>query len=237
MANKALKGLTIQIGADTSDVLDSLKDVEKKGGDLSKELGQINKLLKLDPKNTELLAQKQKVLADSISNTESKLDTLKEAEKQAQEQFKKGEISEAQYRALQREIIETESKLNKYKAAAKETAEAEKKLADGAEDVAEEMDDQADKTRDADEAADDLDDSAGSLASGGLAAMAAAAAANMGKRWPRSPASIATRWPSSTQPSNRLDIAVKPRPRSTGNCRVYWVRPSKPSRRPVCWPS
>lgn len=177
MASKALKGLTIKIGGDTSDLLDSLKDVEKRGKSLSSELGQINKLLKLDPKNTELLAQKQKVLADAISNTEDKLGTLREAEKQAQEQFKKGEISEQQYRALQREIIETESKLNKYKSAAKEAAEASEALANGAEDAAEELDDQARKTRDADEAAEDLDDSSNDLASGGLAAMAAAAAA------------------------------------------------------------
>lgn len=177
MANKALKGLTIKIGGDTSELLDSLKDVEKKGKDLSSELGQINKLLKLDPKNTELLAQKQKVLADAISNTEDRLDTLKAAEKQAQEQFKKGEISEQQYRALQREVIATESKLDKYKQAVKETTEAEKKLADASDDVGQEMDDQADKTRDADRAAEDLDDSAGGLARGGLAAMAAAATA------------------------------------------------------------
>ena len=177
MANKALKGLTIKIGGDTSELLDSLKDVEKKGSDLSKELGQINKLLKLDPKNTELLAQKQKVLADAISNTEDQLDTLKEAEKQAQEQFKEGKISEQQYRALQREVIATESKLDKYKQAVVETTEAEKRLADASEDVGQEMDDQADKTNDADRAAEDLDDSADSLAKGGLAAMAAAAAA------------------------------------------------------------
>lgn len=177
MANKALKGLTIKIGADNSELLDSLKDVEKKGKDLSSELGQINKLLKLDPTNTELLAQKQKVLADAISNTEDKLDTLKEAEKQAQEQFKEGKISEQQYRALQREVIATESKLDKYKQAVAETTEAEKRLADASDDVGQELDDQADKTRDADRAAEGLDDSAGSLAKGGLAAMAAAAAA------------------------------------------------------------
>lgn len=177
MANKALKGLTIKIGGDTSELLDSLKDVEKRGKSLSGELGQINKLLKLDPKNTDLLAQKQKVLAEAISNTEDQLGTLREAEKQAQEQFKKGEISEQQYRALQREIIATESKLDRYKTAARETAEAEKRLADGAEDAAQELDDQADKARDADRANEELDSSADDLAKGGLAAMAAAAAA------------------------------------------------------------
>ena len=78
MASKSLKGLTIKIGADTSELGQALDKVEKQGQSLSKELGQINKLLKLDPSNTELLAQKQKVLAEAISNTESKLDTLRE---------------------------------------------------------------------------------------------------------------------------------------------------------------
>ena len=80
MANKALKGLTIKIGGDTSELTKALDGVEKQGRSLSGELGQINKLLKLDPKNTELLAQKQKVLAGAISSTEKRLDTLKEAE-------------------------------------------------------------------------------------------------------------------------------------------------------------
>lgn len=177
MASKALKGLTIKIGGDTSELTKALDGVEKQSRSLSGELGQINKLLKMDPGNVDLLAQKQKVLAEAIGNTEKKLDTLREAEKQVQAQFERGEVSEAQYRALQREIIETESKLDKYKNAAKETAEAEKRLADGAEEAAEELEEQADKTEDAEEAAEDLDDSANSLAKGGLAAVAAAATA------------------------------------------------------------
>ena len=177
MASKALKGLTIKIGGDTSELTKSLEQVERQGRDLSSELGQINKLLKLDPKNTELLAQKQKVLADAIGNTEKKLDTLKEAEKQVQAQFERGEVSEAQYRALQREIIATEGKLDKYRAAAREAAEASERLADGADEAAEELDDQADSAREAEDANEDLDDVAGELAKGGLAALAGAAIA------------------------------------------------------------
>lgn len=177
MASKALKGLTIKIGGDTSELTKSLEQVEKQGRDLSSELGQINKLLKLDPKNTELLAQKQKVLADAIGNTEKKLDTLKEAEKQVQAQFERGEVSEAQYRALQREIIATEGKLDKYKAAAREAAEASQKLADGADEAGRELEDQADSAREAEDANEDLDDVAGDLAKGGLAALAGAAIA------------------------------------------------------------
>ena len=177
MANKALKGLTIKIGADTSDLTKSLDNIEKQGRSLSGELGQINKLLKFDPKNTELLAQKQKVLSEAISNTEDKLDTLREAEKQVQEQFERGEVSEAQYRALQREIIDTENKLDRYRTAVEETATAQRELADSSEEATRELDDQADKTRDAEDATDDMDDASNDLAMGGLAAMAAAATA------------------------------------------------------------
>jgi len=177
MASKALKGLTIKFGADTSELTKSLDKVEKQGKSLSSELGQINKLLKLDPKNTELLAQKQKVLADAIGNTEKKLDTLKEAEKQVQKQFERGEVSEAQYRALQREIIETENKLSRYKNAAKETADAVEELGREAGEAAGKIDDQADKTEEAEKATEDFDDAAGDLAKGGLAALVAAATA------------------------------------------------------------
>lgn len=177
MGSKKLKGLVIKIGGDTSELSKALDNVEKRGENLSSELGQINKLLKLDPTNTELLAQKQKVLAEAINNTESKLDTLREAEKQVQAQFERGEVSEAQYRELQREIIATENKLIQYKNAVKETAEAEKKLAEGANDAANELENQADKTEIADQSIEELDDSASDLAVGGLAAMAAAAVA------------------------------------------------------------
>ena len=177
MARKELKGLTIKIGGDTSDLSKSLDKVDKQSRSLSSELGEINKLLKMDPKNTELLAQKQKVLADVIGSTEKKLDTLKEAEKQVQAQFERGEVSEAQYRALQREIIETENKLDKYKNAAKETADAVEVLGKESGKAAGKIDEQADKTKEADKATDDFDDSASDLAAGGLAAVTAAAAA------------------------------------------------------------
>lgn len=177
MASKVLKGLTIQIGGDTSELSKALDGVEKQSRNLSSELGQINKLLKLDPGNVELLAQKQKVLADAIGNTEKKLDTLREAEKQVQAQFERGEVSEAQYRALQREIIETENKLNKYKNAADETADAVEKLGKEAGKAADEIEEQADKTEEAEEATEDLDSAALDLAKGGLATLAAAATA------------------------------------------------------------
>jgi phage-related minor tail protein len=175
VASKALKGLTIEIGADTTDLTKALDKVEKQGRSLSSELGQINKLLKLDPKNTELLAQKQKVLADAISNTEKKLGTLKEAEKQVQAQFERGEVSEEQVRALQREIIETEAKLNKYKNAAKETADAVEDLGDNSKKAAGKIEDQEEAAKDGAEALEKLKEGASTAAKVGFAALAAAA--------------------------------------------------------------
>ena len=118
--NNTIKGITIEIGGDTSKLGKALQNVEKQSKSLSTELGQINRLLKLDPGNTELLAQKQKVLAEAISSTAKKLETLKTAEAQVQAQFERGEVSEEQVRALQREIIQTEGKLFGYEKAADE---------------------------------------------------------------------------------------------------------------------
>lgn len=119
MANN-IKGITIEIGGNTTKLDQALKNVNSTTKTLKNELKEIDKALKLDPKNTELLAQKQKVLAESIQATNEKLKTLKEAEEQAQQAFAEGKISEDQYRALQTEIIQTETELKKLEAAAKE---------------------------------------------------------------------------------------------------------------------
>lgn len=177
MANKTIKGLTVEIGGDTTKLGKALEDVEKQSRDLSGELGSINKLLKMDPSNTELLAQKQKVLAEACSKTREKLDTLKEAEKQVQQQFEKGEVSEEQVRALKREIIETEKKLGSYENAAKETAEAVRQLGDNSDKTASDVDDLAEKEDKADREADALGGTLDGTLSAGLKAVAALAAA------------------------------------------------------------
>ncbi len=181
MANKKIKGLTVEIGGDTTKLGKTLDDIEAKSRELSSELGQINKLLKMDPGNADLLAQKQKVLADAVAETSKKLDILKEAEKQVQAQFERGEASEEQVRALQREIIEATSKLNKYEKAAEDTADALKRLGSGADDAAADIDDVGDSADDAERESDELASTLdGGLANGfkvvaGLAAAAAAA--------------------------------------------------------------
>lgn len=118
MAASTIKGITIEIGGDTTKLDKALSGVNKQSRDLQKELKEVEKGLKLDPKNTELLAQKQTILKEAVSATSDKLDVLKQAEAQVQQQFARGEVSEEQYRALQREIINTEADLKKLKEAA-----------------------------------------------------------------------------------------------------------------------
>src|SRR5690554_2498637 len=104
MAGK-IKGITIEIGGNTQPLNKALEDVNKKSKSIQSELKQVERLLKLDPKNTELLAQKQKLLGDAVENSREKLDRLRATQEQVNEQFKKGEISEEQYRAFQREVV------------------------------------------------------------------------------------------------------------------------------------
>ena len=106
-----IKGITIEIGGDTTGLSKALSGVNSEIKTTQSQLKDVERLLKLDPTNTELLRQKQKLLSEAVSETKSKLDSLKDAEKQVQVQFEQGKVSQQQYDALQREIIETENKL------------------------------------------------------------------------------------------------------------------------------
>ena len=137
MAAGNIKGITIEIGGETTKLSKALSDVNSTSGSLQKELKEVDKLLKLDPTNTELLAQKQQLLKEAIGSTKDKLDTLKEAEKQVQEQFENGEVSEEQYRGLQREIASTEIQLNNLEAQAQDSNKELEGVAEAADDTAE----------------------------------------------------------------------------------------------------
>jgi len=125
-----IKGITVQIGAETTGLEKALKDVNQSSRDIQKELREVDRLLKFNPKDTELLTQKQKLLGDQVSVTKEKLDKLKAAEKGVQDQLKRGDIGEDQYRAFQREIVETESKLKRYEGQLKDVATAQGTLKD-----------------------------------------------------------------------------------------------------------
>lgn len=117
MAN--IKGIIVEIGGDTSGLQKALSKVNSSTASLSKELKGVNSLLKLDPKNTELVSQKQQILKESIEQTSKKLEELKKAQEMADDTIANGgEISQENYRNLQREIINTQNKLNNLKAEA-----------------------------------------------------------------------------------------------------------------------
>lgn len=115
MAKSSIKGITIKIGGDTTGLDKVLKETNKKSRELESELKAVDKALKLDPNNVTLVKQKQDLLKDSIKETKSKLDVLKEAQSQVTAQYKKGEIDAGQYRAFQRELEITKSKLSSLK--------------------------------------------------------------------------------------------------------------------------
>ena len=129
MAASRIKGITIEIGGDTTKLQTALKGINTEVKNTQQQLKDVEKLLKLDPGNTELLAQKHKLLGEAVSATKEKLETLKTAAEQANTALANGDISQEQYDALQREIIETENELKKLEQQANESATALQKIA------------------------------------------------------------------------------------------------------------
>lgn len=111
MASKNIKGITIEIGGNTTKLEQALKDVNKVVYSTNSELKQLNQALKLDPKNTELLAQKQEVLRNNIKATTERLETLKEAQRQMGSYSSLTEEQKEQYRGLSVEIAKSENAL------------------------------------------------------------------------------------------------------------------------------
>lgn len=105
MANR-IKGITVEIGGDTTKLQTALKGVNSSIKDTQSQLKDVDKLLKLDPSNTELYSKADKLLGQAVQETKEKLSTLKTAAEQANTALANGGISQAQYDALQREIIE-----------------------------------------------------------------------------------------------------------------------------------
>lgn len=127
MANR-IKGITVEIGGDTTKLQQALKGVNSEIKNTQSQLKDVEKLLKLDPGNTDLLAQKHKLLGQAVDETKQKLQTLKTAQEQANKALRNGTISQEQYDALQREIIETEQELKRLEEQANQSATALQKI-------------------------------------------------------------------------------------------------------------
>lgn len=132
-----LKGITVEIGGDTTKLGDAILKARKSASNLSGELRGVESLLKLDPTNTVLLAQKQDILAESIAGAKDKLKMLIAAQESMSKQLADGKISPEQYRDFEREIESTRQQLTRLKAAASGTDDAVADVGDAARDAGE----------------------------------------------------------------------------------------------------
>ncbi len=117
-----ISGITIEIDGDTTKLGKALQSTNKDLKNTQSQLKEVERSLKFQPGNTELLGQKFRLLKDEVAQTEKKLATLKEADKQAKAQLDNGELGQEQYDALRREIIKTEDQLKSLKENADKTA-------------------------------------------------------------------------------------------------------------------
>lgn len=132
--NSRVKGITVKIGGDVSGLDKALQGVNSKINDTQAQLRDVKRLLKFDPGNTELLKQKQELLAKAVGATKDKLEQLKDAEKQ----LKDAGVDEngAQFQSLRREIIETERNLDDLTEAAEQSSVAMEQIGAAADKVA-----------------------------------------------------------------------------------------------------
>ena len=132
-----IKGITLEINGDTTKLQDALRGVDKSLKDTQSQLKDVNKLLKMDPGNTELLRQKQELLGKAIKETKDKLETEKEALRQLEAAGSSDPAAIAQQDALKREIIATEQSLKGYEAQLKNMPNLLTRVADASAQVAE----------------------------------------------------------------------------------------------------
>ena len=135
-SSKKIRGITIEMSADATEVISEIRKVDSATSNTQKQLRDVEKLLKFDPGNTELLAQKQRLLADAAEEAQKKEKLLYQAMEDLDGQLADGQISQQRYNeehdALQRELIETDRKLDGYQSSLKEisdtTKDAEKQI-------------------------------------------------------------------------------------------------------------
>lgn len=164
MASKKIKGITIQIGADTLGLDTALKGIEQKSKKATDELKDINKVIKTTGDSAAMWEQKQKLLNTALEESKKKLQLLEDAQEEVNKQFENGKINEEQYRAFQREVEYARNEVNKY---GKELDEANDKiheLGNTSDAAADDMNDLGKETEEAGNAAQKTSD-------GGLTAM------------------------------------------------------------------
>ena len=147
MANR-IKGIIVEIGGDTVGLQKALKDVNDKAKNVSSEMREVEKALKLDPSNTELLAQKHTLLSKQVEIAKEKLSALKDVQKQVEQQFKNGDIGEEQYRAFQREVALAESNVKRLDGQLEEVEKTMNITSESTEELSKDLDNAGKTTKD-----------------------------------------------------------------------------------------
>lgn len=139
MAGK-IKGITIAMEADTTGVTKGLKEITSESVNVSKSLKSVNSLLKLDPGNTTLIAEQQKLLAQNIETTKQKLNALKAAEDDVNKAYQNGSINTDEYIAYQSELVKTENRLKSLESELADSASETGKAGDAAGEASNDID-------------------------------------------------------------------------------------------------
>lgn len=147
MASTKVRGITIELGADASGLSKALGGVNKEISSTQKQLKDVERLLKLDPTNTELLKQKQELLGKSVEDTKTKLDALKKAQEEVAKTLEETGEGKEQYDALTREIASTEMKLKEAEAAAQSFNATSAKISATAQQISDKFGTVAQKTK------------------------------------------------------------------------------------------
>lgn len=160
MASKKIKGITIEIGADTLGLDKALKGVEQSSKKASDELREVNKVIKTSGDSATLWKQKQELLTTALEESKKKLNLLESAQEQVNRQLENGAINGDQYRAFQREVENARGEVKKYETGLHEANDKVKELGDNSDDTAKDI--------------KELGDKADDTANGGISAMTVA---------------------------------------------------------------
>lgn len=157
-SDEKIKGMYVKIGGDTSEYTAAMKGLNADINSTTRNLNNVNKLLKLDPTNVEYTAQKQKLLSEAIEATKTKLDVLIRNEKDINEQYKKGELPVESYLKYQEELEKTRKKLNTLRDQTKTADDSTKKMGNEAKETSDKVKELGTKAKETSDKAKDLGD-------------------------------------------------------------------------------
>ena len=175
MANKKIKGITIQYDGDTTRLESALSSVERNGRKARAEMSEVNRALKEAPDSAVLWQQKQELLNQALDSSKDKLKLLEDAQEQVRKQFERGEIGEEQYRAFERELEKARADTEKLGTQAEDTSKHIEELGGEAGKTSSDLDKMGDKAEESSEGFTVLKGAVAKLAADGFEKLASAA--------------------------------------------------------------